>query len=280
MKNAKKLMALLLASAMVTGMTGCSSTEETTAAETTTAEETTAADETTAAESAYDYSAGLDDNGYFEGVKALDYVTLPEYTGIEIDYYTHNISDEELQTTLDSVMANYASAEQITDRAVEDGDTVNIDYVGSIDGVEFDGGSTGGAGTSVTIGVTSYIDDFLEQLIGHKPGETFDVEVTFPEDYGQEDLNGKDAVFVTTINYIEGEMITPELTDEFVVTNFQSYYGWSTAEEMKEAYRASMKDSAEQNFVVNYLVENSTISEVPETVIEYSKESYISYYES
>lgn len=106
------------------------------------------------------------------------------------------MDDETLQTQIDSMMANYASPEQIKDREVADGDTVNIDYVGSVDGVEFDGGSTNGAGTSVTIGVTSYIDDFLEQLIGHQPGETFNVEVTFPDEYPQNtDLQGNGWLF-------------------------------------------------------------------------------------
>lgn len=93
---------------------------------------------------------------------------------------------------------------------IADGDTVNIDYVGSIDGVEFDGGSTQGQGTDLVIGSGSYIDDFEEQLIGAHPGDTVDVNVTFPEDYGKEDLNGKDALFVVTVNGIYQETQTGE----------------------------------------------------------------------
>lgn len=85
---------------------------------------------------------------------------------------------------------------------VEDGDTVNIDYVGSIDGVEFEGGSTDGAGTALKIGSGSYIDDFEEQLIGAHPGDQVEVNVTFPDDYSQADLQGKDAVFDVTVNGI------------------------------------------------------------------------------
>ena len=85
---------------------------------------------------------------------------------------------------------------------VEDGDTVNVDYVGSVDGVEFDGGNTQGYGADLTIGSGSYIDDFEDQLIGAHPGDTVNVVVTFPENYGAEELNGKEAVFVTTINGI------------------------------------------------------------------------------
>jgi len=85
---------------------------------------------------------------------------------------------------------------------VEDGDTVNIDYVGSVDGVEFEGGNTNGAGADLTIGSGSYIDDFEEQLIGSHPGDTVEVNVTFPDNYGNEELNGKDAVFTVTVNGI------------------------------------------------------------------------------
>ena len=85
---------------------------------------------------------------------------------------------------------------------VVDGDTVNIDYVGTVDGVEFDGGSTQGMGTDLVIGSGSYIDDFEDQLIGAHPGETVEVNVTFPDDYYSTDLAGKDAVFTVTINGI------------------------------------------------------------------------------
>ena len=89
-----------------------------------------------------------------------------------------------------------------TSLTVEDGDTVNIDYVGSIDGVEFDGGSTNGQGTDLTIGSGLYIDNFEEQLIGSHPGDTVEVNVTFPDDYSSEDLQGQDALFEVTINGI------------------------------------------------------------------------------
>lgn len=85
-----------------------------------------------------------------------------------------------------------------TSLTVEDGDTVNIDYVGTVDGVEFEGGSTDGNGTDLVIGSGDYIGDFEDQLIGSHPGDTVEVQVTFPDDYGNEELNGKDAVFTVT----------------------------------------------------------------------------------
>lgn len=95
--------------------------------------------------------------------------------------------------------ATYSTDASLT---VKDGDTVNIDYVGSIDGVEFAGGNTNGAGADLTIGSGTYIDDFEEQLIGSHPGDTVEVNVTFPENYGNEELKGKDALFVVEVNGI------------------------------------------------------------------------------
>ena len=177
----------------------------------------------------YSPSDGLDVNGFFKGVTASDYVSLPEYKGITIPAEVLEAKDEDVEEQIESILAEYEAYEKITDRAVENGDSVNIDYVGSIDGVEFSGGSTGGAGTDVTIGVTNYIDDFLEQLIGHMPGDRFDVNVTFPVDYGVDSLNGKDAVFDVTINHINGDPIAAELTDEIA-----SEYGFENVEELKQ----------------------------------------------
>ncbi|NSW91711.1 MAG: trigger factor [Firmicutes bacterium] len=226
----------------------------------------------------FNFSDSIDDNGFWKNIRALDYVELCEYVGISIPSNIHEISDESVQTEIDSILAEYASKKQITDRAVVDGDTVNIDYVGSIDGVEFDGGSTEGLGTEVTIGVTSYIDDFLEQLIGHTPGESFDIEVTFPEDYGNEELNGKDAVFAVTLNYIV-ETITPELTDDFVAENLSSSYGWNTVADMEADIRNSLKSSAVSGYVQEYIMENTTVTSLPNSLLKYQENSLISYYQ-
>lgn len=120
---------------------------------------------------------------------------------IVVDPFSSSNADSDSNTSNDTISEETA---YLTDSSltVEDGDTVNIDYVGSIDGVEFSGGNTQGYGADLTIGSGSYIDDFEEQLIGYHPGDTVEVVVTFPEDYGNEELNGKEAVFVTTINGI------------------------------------------------------------------------------
>ena len=110
-------------------------------------------------------------------------------------------ASEDTSTASSASTSASASLQTDTSLTIEDGDTVNIDYVGSIDGVEFEGGNTKGNGADLVIGHT-YIDDFEEQLIGHHPGDSVDVTVTFPEDYGKDELNGKEALFKVTINGI------------------------------------------------------------------------------
>ena len=221
------------------------------------------------AEKGFNYSEGLDEDGRWTEVNALDYVTLPEYVGIEVPEQTHTVTQEAIDEQVQKYLDAYPVTKQILDRAVEDGDTVNIDYVGSVDGVEFEGGSTQGNGTDVIIGTTNYIDDFLEQLIGHKPGETFDVEVTFPEDYSANpDLSGKDAVFVVTINYI-AEETAPELTDEFVQTNLTEQYGWENVEQMLAQLEEDLRWSACAEYIWNAIVEGSQITELPQSMVDY-----------
>ena len=225
------------------------------------------------------YSDGLDDNGFWENIVALDYVEMFDYRGIEVPNDMHQISDETLQSQINDFMANYSSTTQIMDRAVVDGDTVNIDYVGSIDGVPFDGGNTNGMGAEVIIGETEYIDDFLAQLIGHTPGDTVNVEVTFPDDYGETSLQGKDALFVTNINYIVGESISAELTDAFVAENLTAQYGWATVAEMKETMRSNLRKQSLEQFFSDYFSNNVVVKSVPEQLMNYQVGIMMSYYQ-
>lgn len=225
-----------------------------------------------------DYSSLLNDNGYLKNVKALDLVQLADYENISIPLSIHEVTDEVIEQEINKLLAENATTTYVTDRAIENLDTVNIDYVGSIDGVEFEGGNTNGQGAEVTIGVTSYIDDFLEQLIGHTPGEQFDINVTFPEDYHAEDLKGKEAVFSITINYIS-EQTTPELSDTFVAETLSSKYAVNTVEELK----TFIHDELQSQKIIAYLQENlmtqSTVSEVHEDAVAYQEALMKNYYQ-
>ena len=214
------------------------------------------------------YSAYLNDDGTLKGVDSAALVTLPQYKGISVPAEEYTITDDELNTQINSILDQYATYDQITDRAVEDGDVVNIDYVGSVDGEEFSGGNTNGRGTLVTAGSDAYIDDFLTQIIGHTPGETFNVEVTFPDPYeNNPDLAGKDAVFVTTINYIQGDKHVPELTDEFV-SQTAALADYGTAQGMKDTIRTSMEDNKADNYVLQKVLDACQFSEFPADLVD------------
>lgn len=214
------------------------------------------------------YSAYLNDDGTLKGVDSAALVTLPQYKGITVPAEEYTITDDELNTQINSILDQYATYDQITDRAIADGDVVNIDYVGTVDGEEFSGGNTNGRGTLVTAGSDAYIDDFLTQIIGHTPGEKFDVNVTFPDPYeNNPDLAGKAAVFHTTINYIQGDKHVPELTDEFVSqTSALADYG--TAQGMKDTIRTSMEDNKADNYVLQKVLDECQFSEFPADLVD------------
>lgn len=263
------------ASKDATAQTAASSDGETRASSASSSRDASAASDAVS----FSYSEGLTDDGYWEDVTALDHVTLPsDYASVSVSADDIAPSDEDVQAQVDSIVSNYAISTQVTDRAVANGDTVNIDYVGSIDGVEFDGGSTQGQGTTVTIGTTQYIDDFLDQLVGHKPGETFDVNVTFPDDYGVDELNGKDATFKTTINYIS-EQQAPDVTDEWVADNLKASYGWESVDAMEQDIRTNLQNNNLLSYLQEYVADNSEVSEMPQALLDYQQDMLLAQYQ-
>lgn len=155
--------------------------------------------------------------------------TLAEYKGLECSQSNTVATEDEITSFLDSAAEQHVTTEKKESGKVKDGETVNIDYVGTIDGVEFDGGSA--EGYDLEIGSGSFVDDFEEQLVGVKVGKTVTVEVTFPDDYSNTDIASKDASFEVTVNYRTIKK-TPKVNDEFVTT-YYPYVG-STLEEFKE----------------------------------------------
>ena len=229
---------------------------------------------------AKDYSAGLDDNGHLTGIRALDFVVLPDYDPIVIPESAVSVPEEKIEEYIQSILTGYVEKVNVTDRAVKDGDTVNIDYVGSVDGVEFEGGNTQGAGTDVTIGETSYIAGFLDQLIGHMPGDEFDINVTFPDPYeNNPDLAGKPAVFRCTVNYIVEEVV-PEFNDEFVAAHSSQLNDCTTAEELRDHIADNYRDANISEYIQNYLVEKSEFTELPDAAYQFQVNSMLTYYKS
>lgn len=224
------------------------------------------------------YSEGLDENGKWEGVTAKDYVEKLDVKGMKVPAGDVAVTDDNVQQQVETELSALSTTAQVKDRAVVNGDSVNIDYVGSVDGVAFSGGDTAGAGADVTAGATNYIDDFLEQLIGHTPGESFDINVTFPDVYeNNPDLAGKDAVFATTINYIT-ETTTPELTDALVAENFAESKGWNTVAEMKAGIRTELERTKLEAYFENYLRTEVTVKSVPEIIVTQQEKMILDYY--
>lgn len=232
----------------------------------------------------FTYSDGLDENGYWDGVRALDYVTLPEdYASISLKRSDIEPTAEEVQSQIDNLLSQNTTTQQVMDRAAADGDTVNIDYAGTVDGVAFTGGTY--SGYSLTLGSGTFIDGFEDQIIGHTPGETFDVNVTFPDGYSDSTdsegnavvLSNKKAVFSVTLNYISEEVL-PELTDAWVDENFGTSDDIHTVEDLRALYQKMLYESNLSDAVMSYLLENSTFKDLPKEVTDYQVNQCLNYY--
>lgn len=193
-------------------------------------------------------------------------VTLGEYKGIKVEKTTVEVTEEDIEAELKKVQDQNSRMVTVEDRAVEDGDTANIDYAGSIDGVAFDGGTA--VGQPLVIGSHTFIDNFEEQIIGHNIGDEFDVNVTFPTEYHAEELAGKPAVFHVKVNSITKKEL-PEINDEFA----QDVSEFETLDAYKEDIKAKLLEkkeaeakAAKEDKVVETIVENATM-EIPDAML-------------
>ena len=209
-----KILITAVAALTAVSMAACNSNstpEATTAAETTAAAGETATESTVAAESVDPEVEKLENTEVPEmpDVKDMGYIKMADLSTLTVETTPKQVVDDEMiDSQINSLLSSYKDE---VDEAAKDGDTVNIDYVGTIDGVEFDGGSA--TGYNLTLGSGTFIPGYEDQLIGAKKGEKVTVKVTFPEDYGNADLQGKDAEFAVTVNTVSR---TPELTDEWL----------------------------------------------------------------
>ncbi len=163
-------------------------------------------------------------------------VTLGDYKGVAVEKNVEKITDEAIDARIQSDVERASTTQDVTDRAVENGDIVNLDYAGSVDGVAFEGGTA--QGQTLTIGSGMFIPGFEEQMVGMNIGEEKDLSVKFPEQYHAEDLAGKDAIFHVKVNGIQ-EKIKPELDDDFAadVSEFDTF----------AAYRQNIAETLEKN---------------------------------
>lgn len=270
MKKRAIMISMLLVMAL--SVTGCSQKTATKDKDTKT-EETAKTDDAEETESDNTEDTSEDTPTTAELMAGIDVekcVTLGDYKGVTVEKTIQSVTDEDVQNEIDNALANYPVE---VDQAAKEGDTVNIDYVGKIDGEEFDGGSDQGA--DLKLGSGKFIDGFEDGLIGARKGETRTLNLTFPEDYTQ-DLAGKAVEFTVTVNAVKEPLSEP--TDQWVADNIEVY---DNIADYKAGIRSEQEESNEQTAEnqVRYaawtqVIDNCTINEYPETLVEVGKKLY------
>ena len=270
MKKRAIMISMLLVMAL--SVTGCSQKTATKDKDTKT-EETAKTDDAEDTESDNTEDTSEDTPTTAELMAGIDEekcVTLGDYKGVTVEKTIQSVTDEDVQNEIDNALANYPVE---VDQAAKEGDTVNIDYVGKIDGEEFDGGSDQGA--DLKLGSGKFIDGFEDGLIGARKGETRTLNLTFPEDYTQ-DLAGKAVEFTVTVNAVKEPLSEP--TDQWVADNIE---GYDNIADYKAGIRSEQEESNEQTAEnqVRYaawtqVIDNCTINEYPETLVEVGKKLY------
>ena len=194
-------------------------------------------------------------------------VKIGSYKGMKIKEFAYTVKDADIDKELDRLRDRNARKVDVTDRPCQNGDIVNIDFVGTVDGVKFDGGEA--EGFDLTLGSGQFIPGFEDQVVGMNIGDKKDVNVKFPENYQAESLKGKDAVFAVKLNSIKGKELS-ELTDAFI----KDATGSETIEEYKQKTRERLQKQADKNALD--ATENSILeaisataeAEIPQAMIE------------
>lgn len=204
---------------------------------------------------------------------ALDYVTLGDYKGLVVKLEPIEVTDAEIEDEVQYDIQLAGEMVTVEDAVIEEGDTANIDYVGKIDGEAFDGGTA--KGYDLQIGSNTFIDGFEDGLIGVSVGETVDLTLTFPENYGNQELAGQEVVFTVTVNEVKR---APELTDELVSTITDGEYTDITS--YKDSIRAALEENKEQEKenrimqeLLTQLANTCEIKEYPQAMMDYGIEN-------
>ena len=194
-------------------------------------------------------------------------VTLGEYKGIEVAKAAAEVTDAQVEAELNQIAENIASVENVEDRAAAMGDIANINFLGTVDGIAFEGGAA--ENFDLTLGSGQFIPGFEEQVVGMNIGESKDVNVTFPEDYNAKELAGKAAVFAVTLNKLSVKNV-PAIDDELAKDASE----FDTLEELKADIREKKLADAQKNIdrtfenaVVEAVAANATV-EIPNALVE------------
>lgn len=276
----KKFIAALLVISMVSAMTGCGANNAEPDGEKNTSEETSETnltDKTTLSSKDFDFASK---------------VTLPDYKAMEIAVDVYNFSDADVEERMNADFESFIQYTDgydytVTDKdTIETGDVVNLDYCGIKDDVAFEGGTAEGA--HLEIGSNAFIPGFEDGMIGHKVGESFDLPLTFPENYQSEDLAGADVIFQIKVNSID-ERKMPEMTDELVAGMGMDYQTVTEYKEYVKNYLQSSCDSrnqtAKETAIWNAVFAACVVSDAPQELVDDAKDriatnsqSYADYY--
>lgn len=188
-------------------------------------------------------------------------VKLGDYKGMEVPAQDTTVSDKEVEDELESKRQQQAELVLKEDQPAENGDTVVIDYVGSVDGEKFDGGSADNY--SLELGSGAFIPGFEDQLVGHKSGEDVEVKVTFPEEYHAQDLAGKEAVFEVKLHEVKEKQL-PEMDDEFAKDVDEDV---DTLDELKEKTKKQLQEQKE-DAAIEAAVNNAETEEIPQAMLD------------
>ena len=212
-----------------------------------------------------DYSAMVADDGTIEGVNVADYVKTFDINDVKRAKANVEYTDEDMEADIQSQLENHKDLKTDKTLTVADGDDVSINYVGTMDGTEFEGGSANDY--TLTIGSGSFIDDFEQQLIGTHPGDQVTVNVTFPDPYeSNPDYAGKDASFAVTVN---GIYQLGEFNDEFVKENLSDHA--QTVEEYKQYLKDTNYESKLASAVSQYISDNISADKYPKDYVKHLK---------
>lgn len=207
-----------------------------------------------------------------------EYVTLGEYKGLNVQLIKAEVTDDMVDDEIDMLLEDNAVYTPISDRGAAEGDTVNINYTGKIDGQEFDGGSA--EDFELELGSGYLLDDLESQIVGMKSGETKDLNVSVPADYiedtVEEDAPDKDAVFTVTVNSVS-EKSLPEYSDEFIagVTDYKTTaeYEEGTKKELLASLEIDNRSTAGMD-ALSQVMENSTFNGYPQELYDSCKQEY------
>ena len=222
------------------------------------------------------------------------YVKLGEYKGLTIEVDDATVTEEQVKGEYDAIIEYYTEKEKLTTGTVKEGDEINLDYTGYLNGEAFKNGSTEGKGTDYKVGGTKndkgeitgkYIDDLDKQLVGLEVGKEYDLNCKFPDDYSSADLKGKEVVFKVKVNCIYGKDIVPELNDDLIkkltdgdYTTLESYDKY-LREELKK-YNLEKQQTAYEYGLWSTIIENCERNGYPEDLLNKYYEGYYNDYKS